>query len=190
MRYQILFSGASPVIAKSDFVILLISLSALGGGVYRWQNSIGTAPAITIPASLQSSVRNPVDANRADASSTVAASEATTERLSVNTTSPRIVNEPEAPTTIVVNGESVGVAPSVASDVPANNAGLTNNSVTSNSVTSSGPLFGEHEVVYGDYLCRIANDYGTSVNEIRRIDNLSGSNIFVGQKLKYPLPAN
>ena len=51
-------------------------------------------------------------------------------------------------------------------------------------------MFGEHEVVYGDYLGRIANNYGTSVNELRRINNLSGSNIIVGQKLKYPLPAN
>ena len=173
------------MIAKSDFVILLVSLSALGGGVYRWQNSIGTVPAITIPASLQSSVRNPVDANSANSSSTVAASAVTGERQSVNTTSPIIVNEPDAPITVVVEGETGGVAPSVASDVQANNADL-----TGNSLIGSDPLFGEHEVVYGDYLGRIANDYGTSVNELRRINNLSGSSIFVGQKLKYPLPAN
>ena len=173
------------MIAKSDFVILLVSLSALGGGVYRWQNSIGNVPAVTVPASLQSSVRNPVGTSSASSSSTVTASEATTERQPINTESPRIVNEPDAPTAIVVNGETGGVAPSVASDVPANNTDL-----IGNSVTSSGPLFGEHEVVYGDYLGRIANTYGTSVNELRRINNLSGSSIFVGQKLKFPLPAN
>ena len=173
------------MIAKSDFVILLVSLSALGGGVYRWQNSIGTVPAITIPASLQSSVRNPVDANSANSSSTVAASAVTGERQSVNTSSPIIVNEPDAPITVVVEGETGGVAPSIASDVQANNADL-----TGNSLLGSDPLFGEHEVVYGDYLGRIANNYGTSVNELRRINNLSGSSILVGQKLKYPLPAN
>ncbi len=173
MPSQIQFSGASTVIAKSDFFILLVSLSLLGGGVYRWQSSIGTAPAVTIPASLQSSVRNPVAANGANASSTVAANAVTGEGQSVNTTSTRIVTEPDAPTAIVVNGESGGITSS-----------------SGGSVTSSGPLFGEHEVVYGDYLGRIANNYGTSVNELRRINNLSGSNIIVGQKLKYPLPAN
>ena len=173
------------MIAKSDFVILLVSLSALGGGVYRWQNSIGTVPGVNPSASLQSSVRNPVAINNANSSSTVPANAATAGRQSVNTTSPRIVSEPIAPNAIVVNGEAGGVASSDASGVQANNASLTDNSVT-----SSGPLYGEHEVVYGDYLGRIANDYGTSINELRRINDLSGSNIFVGQKLKYPLPAN
>ena len=162
-----------------------MSLSALGGGVYRWQNNIGTVPTITIPASLQSSIRNPVDAISANSSSTVAANAATGERQSINTTSPIIVNEPDAPITVVVDGETGGVAPSVAGDVQANNADL-----TGNSLIGSDPLFGEHEVVSGDYLGRIANDYGTSVNELRRMNNLSGSTIFVGQKLKYPLPAN
>ncbi len=160
------------MIAKSDFVILLVSLSALGGGLYRWQNNNGAVPAVTVPASLQSNVRTPVAGENINASSAVNASTVNAEKQSAKTSSPRIISEPVAPTNIVANTES------------------DNTASANDSVTSSGPLYGEHEVVYGDYLGKIAIDYGTSVSELRRINNLSGSSIFVGQKLQYPLPAN
>jgi len=160
------------VIAKSDFVILLVSLTVLGGGIYRWQTNYGAPPAVTVPASLQSSVRAP------STNENVVASE------------PRIIEETTAPRTIVVN--SNGTTPSAtvpASDVNANiDATVTGSSVSD--AASGEPLYGVHKIVYGDYLGRIAQRYNTSTSELRRINNISGSDIYVGQEIRYPLPAN
>ena len=172
------------MIAKSDFVILLVSLSALGGGLYRWQDNKDTVPAVTVPASLQSSVRNPPTDSSSNTSSGAAAT-VSAEPQTAKPTSPRIVTETAAPTTIVVNTEGNDAATPGTTASPTTTA----NSL-SNDSTSKEPLFGQHQVVYGDYLGKIANRYGTSISELRRINNLSGSSIFAGQILRYPLPAN
>lgn len=46
-----------------------------------------------------------------------------------------------------------------------------------------------HRVVAGDTLGKIAQRYGTSVAEIRRLNNLSNNNIRVGLSLTIPIPA-
>ena len=43
-----------------------------------------------------------------------------------------------------------------------------------------------HTVVNGETLFRISQTYGTSVDEIKRLNNLSGNSVVVGQKLKVP----
>jgi membrane-bound lytic murein transglycosylase D len=43
-----------------------------------------------------------------------------------------------------------------------------------------------HTVAAGETLFRIASNYGTSVEEIKRMNNMSGNNVIVGQKLKIP----
>lgn len=43
-----------------------------------------------------------------------------------------------------------------------------------------------HKVRNGDNLYRISKKYGVSVNEVKKLNNLSGSRVKVGQKLKVP----
>ena len=42
----------------------------------------------------------------------------------------------------------------------------------------------------GDYLGRIAQRHGTSVAVLRELNGIRGSTIQVGQRIRYPLPAN
>lgn len=43
-----------------------------------------------------------------------------------------------------------------------------------------------HTVASGETLFRISQSYGVSVDEIKRLNNMSGNNVVVGQKLKIP----
>jgi len=55
--------------------------------------------------------------------------------------------------------------------------------------TSSETLI-EHEVQPKEFLGKIAEKYGTTVEEIRKANNLSGNNLRIGQKLKIPATKN
>lgn len=46
--------------------------------------------------------------------------------------------------------------------------------------------FKTHIVKSGEYLGLLANRYNTTVDELRSLNNLNGSTIFIGQKLVYP----
>ena len=56
--------------------------------------------------------------------------------------------------------------------------------------TTGQPMYGTYEVTSGDTLSRIAIDHGTTVDTLRTINDISGSLIFIGQNIRYPLPAN
>ena len=54
----------------------------------------------------------------------------------------------------------------------------------------TGPSGGTvHTVVHGDTLYSIARRYGTSVDALQRANHLSGTNIYVGQRLSIPTSA-
>lgn len=55
--------------------------------------------------------------------------------------------------------------------------------------TSSETLI-EHEVQPKEFLGKIAEKYGTTVEEIKKANNLSGNNLRIGQKLKIPATKN
>ncbi|MDN3585432.1 LysM peptidoglycan-binding domain-containing protein [Pedobacter aquatilis] len=48
----------------------------------------------------------------------------------------------------------------------------------------------EHEVKPKEFLGKIAEKYGTTVEDIRKANNLSGNNLRIGQKLKIPATKN
>ncbi|RZL46764.1 MAG: LysM peptidoglycan-binding domain-containing protein, partial [Pedobacter sp.] len=48
----------------------------------------------------------------------------------------------------------------------------------------------EHEVKPKEFLGKIAEKYGTTVDEIKRVNNLNGINLRIGQKLKIPATKN
>jgi len=62
-------------------------------------------------------------------------------------------------------------------DAPANNSTATNS-------TSSSRSYAYHKVTAGETLGTIASRYGVSVSEIKRINGLSSTRIYVGQRLK------
>lgn len=55
--------------------------------------------------------------------------------------------------------------------------------------TSSETLI-EHEVKPKEFLGKIAEKYGTTVEEVKKANNLSGNNLRIGQKLKIPATKN
>ncbi|RZK18622.1 MAG: LysM peptidoglycan-binding domain-containing protein [Pedobacter sp.] len=74
----------------------------------------------------------------------------------------------------------VGVIIKVPTNIP---WGTTNNStVTSNQPTDGGII--EHTVKAKENLNMLAEKYGTTINEIKRLNNLSGNNLSIGQILK------
>ena len=60
--------------------------------------------------------------------------------------------------------------------------------VTEPAVASSESInLGSHEVRSGDYLGKIARQYGTDVQTLRDINGINGSVIQIGQEILYPL---
>lgn len=93
---------------------------------------------------------------------------------------PQVVSEAEIPENIVVE--------SATSANPDSSASTTTAPAT-NPATDE-PLFGTHRVQAGDYLGLIADRYGTSVDALMEINELSDNIIQIDQELRYPLPAN
>jgi len=65
-----------------------------------------------------------------------------------------------------------------------------NASQADNNSQTAGPLYGIYRVQSGDYLGKIAQTYGTTVDALRSINNITGSIIEIDQEILYPLPAN
>jgi len=57
-------------------------------------------------------------------------------------------------------------------------------------VTNSDQTMIEHAVQPKEFLGKIAEKYGTTVEEIKKANNLSGNNLRIGQKLKIPATKN
>lgn len=60
------------------------------------------------------------------------------------------------------------------------------NDTTTSSAAESVNL-GTHLVRSGDYLGKIANQYGTDVNTLRDLNGITGTVIHVGEEILYPL---
>ena len=52
------------------------------------------------------------------------------------------------------------------------------------------PLYGLYRVQSGDYLAKIADTHGTTVDTLRSINKITGTLIQIDQEILYPLPAN
>jgi LysM repeat protein len=164
-----------PVIAKSDLFILVVSASLLAVGIYRWQHNMFLISA----NAQQAKVQRAVPASNATVISTIAASNAITQTsisavTSVQTSIPVAVNNPSSISGVAGNNVSGSAADSV-------------NAIT---FEDSEPAFGSYIVVPGDYLFKISQQYGTTVQSLQEINNIDGTLIEVGQKILFPLPAN
>lgn len=168
------------VIARSDMVILVVSVSLLAAGIYRWQSNVSQ-----------------FEERRAAASSSAAAQAGNSQRSTSNSLAakPAAVRVTDTAPTIDTPVESnfgnagqATTAQSSSQTTAASSAGVASQSTTEN--TTGQPLYGTYEVKSGDTLSGIATDYGTTVDTLRTINDISGSLITVGQSIRYPLPAN
>lgn len=166
---------AKAVISKSDIIILVLSSSALAFGVFRWHENTQNVSAITIPASSTHVVVEPLQDNNTlplvgaidNGNTNQGALPADTTTAVTQSTTPSI--EP------VVSAEPVVESNQGAAVV-----------VTAQNLTESANL-GKHQVRSGDYLGKIATQYGTDVQTLQSLNNISGSVIQIGQEILYPL---
>jgi len=172
------------VISKSDFVILVVASGALAVGVFRWHQNTQDVSAVTIPASSRVIV-DPSQRNTLPAANTVKTVTATTQT--------------GANTQILNSETSVGQNIAIENGTVANNAA----EVTVRTVAKAQPVvevivgstaasnesinLGKHRVRSGDYLGKIARQYGTDVNTLRELNSINGSIIQIGQEILYPL---
>jgi len=153
------------VISKSDIVILVVASGALAVGIYRWHQNTQDVSAITIPANSRVMVEpapTAVVAGRTrviDGSNLIEGQSASQAPTSQVTV--QTIPEPTPVTGIVVPTSTEAVVESV--------------------------RLGSHQVRAGDYLGRIAQQYGTDVDTLREINGINGTVIQIGQEILYPL---
>jgi len=159
------------VISKSDLIILVIASSALAVGIFRWHQNTQDVSAITIPASANSTVMVDSAQTRVQPEpgfKTTGESNATAVNTAIQT---------DADGQIVVQTQTKVIQPT--QPVVEVVVGNTTNSAESIEL-------GKHQVESGDYLGKIANQYGTDVQTLRELNNISGSVIQIGQEILYP----
>lgn len=158
------------VISKSDLVILVLASGALAFGVYRWHQNTQDVNAITIPASNRVATE--------PAHKTVVAGGTRVIEGPAN-----LIKTPG--NSIESQGSNQVVVQTLPNPTPVAEI-VVNETVSSSSATGSIQL-GTHLVRSGDYLGKIAQQYGTDVNTLRDLNGISGTVIHVGQELFYPL---
>ena len=166
------------MIGKSDIFILVVSASLLAAGVYRWQQNL----ALINSNSQQAQSNTATQSNNgtvvsSNSNSNPQQSTATVSTVtSVQTNAPvTVVNQPADTTFIAsnINDSSSALQPIVEPAIQENQF-----------------LLGSYTVVSGDYLSKIAQQFGTTVETLQEINNINGSLIEVGQEIQFPLPAN
>ncbi len=168
------------MISKSDLFILVLASGALAVGIFRWHQNTQDVNAITIPASASSTANNTVN-------NTVVVEPAqnsnlpvfkTAEVKTVEVKTADVANTP-VNTSIQTDADGQIVVKTLAQPEPV--AGIVVEAETTNAAN-----LGTHVVESGDYLGKIADQYGTDVQTLRKLNNISGSIIQIGQEILYP----
>ncbi len=108
------------------------------------------------------------------------------------------INEIKALNSLKGNNLSIGQvlkipaknASQAAAEEPAQPVKNSTQDATVNNQSADGQTMIEHEVKAKEFLGKIAEKYGTTVEEIKKANNLSGNNLRIGQKLKIPATKN
>jgi len=101
----------------------------------------------------------------------------------------------KVPTNLPFTGEAPASKPPLTKNIPeavkkpAESAKATATSSSSASVTPENPELTDHAVQKKENLNMLAEKYGTTVNELKRINNLKTINLKIGQVLKVPMKA-
>ena len=166
------------MIARSDLVILTVSTAALAVGIFRWQHATTVVPSVTVPASARQAA--PVPA--------ASAPEVTTLPARADAAGPELQEDLPAP--VVSRLPPADAAAPASVDAPAPVEVPATPSVAAIEAAPAAPEYGVYRVRSGDYLGRIAERHGTTVRALRELNGIRGSTIQVGQRIRYPLPAN
>ena len=165
------------MIGKSDLFILVVSASLLAVGVYRWQHNL----ALISSNSQQAQTRIVAPASNANAVSSISS------------------NNVQAPATIsTVSSVQTSGSATILNRATQTNVVAANISDSSSLLQPaiepieqpSSILLGSYTVVSGDYLSKIAQQFGTTVETLQEINNINGSLIEIGQEIQFPLPSN
>ena len=178
------------VVGKSDLVILLVSATLLGVGIIRWQNNLSPVPALATQGISPGAQTNPAPQ--------VPGAVPTAAQSTINDNSRSLTGSAAGSGTQIATGtlenSVVGnvAATTSTQNSPAGESQSSNQTptVAATSGTQSESLYGTYVVRPGDSLSQIAINYGTTVDTLRSINNISGSLINVNQEILYPLPAN
>lgn len=181
------------MIAKSDVIILLISATALAAGIYRWQSNLApvssarSASSAPVAAVLDSSQAANAIANptQPGALTSVATTNAAAGTANTGSTVNGAVATGSATTNDTRNVDVTNTVNTSAGIVVGNA-----NQPASDNSQAAEPLYGSYRVQSGDYLGKIAETFGTTLVELRSINNITGSRIDIDQEILYPLPAN
>ena len=167
------------MIDKSDLIIFVISASLLTVGIYRWQTNLPQKATDPVQAKTQRvapesnpTVVSAISSTNAATQTTISAVTSVQTSLPLNNQLP--LNDQSKTRNIVVSTLEATPSPIL----------------STSSVDNNQPLLGTYIVVSGDYLSKIAKRYGTTVETLQEINNLSGTMIDVGQQIFFPLPAN
>jgi len=90
----------------------------------------------------------------------------------------------------VKNGETAQNQPAPATTPVIEQAKPAEQNTVQQPTEASSPTLVEHTVQPKEFLGKIAEKYGTTVDEIKKANNLSGINLRIGQKLKIPATKN
>ena len=145
------------MISTSDIVILVVASGALATGVYRWHTNTQDVSAITIPANSRMVIEPEPIIS---SNNKLKAVKGTTSATVTNT---------QADTPVVKILPDATVVTSIV--VP----------------TTESQSLGTHTVESGDYLSKLAQQFNTDTQTLKDLNNLSGSVIYVGDEILYPL---
>lgn len=150
------------MISTSDIIILTVASAALAVGIYRWHGNTQDVSSFTIEANSQYVVES--DTSSLQNQNTLTAANGTNAQTDITPVVTPVVVQTLPETTPVTN------------------------IVVPTAEQPSNPLtFGSHRVISGDYLGKIANQYGTDVQTLRDINGISGNLIQIGDEILYPL---
>ncbi len=165
------------MIGISDIVILAVASTALALGVFRWHQNTQDVSSITIPASSRTVVSS---GSTVTSEPTLVSSVSNANLAGSNGLSATSDNLNIQPQVQVQTVQTAGAAVTSTASIDASNAA---NTVQTNDQSNQLSV---HVVVAGDYLSRIAQQYGTDVATLRSLNGISGSLIVVGQEILYP----
>lgn len=161
------------VIAKSDIIILSVTSLALLFGVARWQMGTRYVETITIPASAR--VAQPVPLRGTENPDRGSAAQVSAAPGSAALPAARPISQ-------------TGSASAIGSDPAAAINGVDATASVA-AAAAPDPVFGIHRVRSGQSLSKLAVQYGTTVQTLQQLNGISGTTIFIGQELRYPLPS-
>ena len=152
------------MIAKSDLIILVVSSTLLGIAVFRWDQNTRNVDTSTVLANTRV-VAPTAGTNSENSGSTTVSVTADQNTQQAPTSEQTVSQNDEAPV-------SVNEPVAVVAEEP--------------ETVETATTFLVHVVRSGDSLSEIAVEYDSSIRELQQLNNITGTQINIGQEILYP----